>query len=138
MATARMNCPYGWPLEAAHKIQVCRKGDGSGNWRCGKGWKRLDGAPYCKPSKRARQQQATGTQGSPLFALSPPSLVVGSVLAETRPDFVCVNLDFWPDAKQCSQQDCVLFFSLGGRSAPDPPEIFAEDFRKQNPLEHPL
>ena len=108
MATARMNCPYGWPLEVAHKIQVCRKGDGSGNWRCGKGWKRLDRAPYCKPSKRARQQQATGTQGSPLFALSPPSLVVGSVLAETRPDFVCVNLDFWPDAKQCSQQDCVV------------------------------
>ena len=66
MATARMNCPYGWPLEVAHKIQVCRKGDGSGNWRCGKGWKRLDRAPYCKPSKRARQQQATVTQGSPL------------------------------------------------------------------------
>ena len=106
MATARMDCPYGWPLEVAHKIQVCRKGDGSGNWRCGKGWKRIDSAPYCKASKRLRQQQATGAQGSPLFALNPPSLVVGSVLAETRPDFVCVNLDFWPDAKQCGQRDC--------------------------------
>ena len=101
-----MNCPYGWPLEVAHKIQVCRKGDGSGNWRCGKGWKRIDSAPYCKASKRFRQQQAMGAQGSPLFALSPPSLVVGSVLAETRPDFVCVNLDFWPDDKQCGQRDC--------------------------------
>ena len=101
-----MDCPYGWPLEVAHQIQVCRKGDGSGNWRCGKGWKRIDKAPFCKASKRFRQQQATGAQGSPLFALSPPSLVIGSVLAETRPDFVCVNLDFWPDAKQCGQRDC--------------------------------
>jgi hypothetical protein len=98
-----MTCPYGWPLEVAHRVQVCRKGDGSGNWRCGKGWKRIEEAPYCKASKRLRQQ---GAQGPPLFALNPPSLVVGRVLAATRPDFVCVNLDFWPDAKQCGQRDC--------------------------------
>ena len=101
-----MNCPDGWPLELTAAIQVCRRADLSGNWRCGKGWKRMDAAPYCVRSKRLCQQQTTTAEGSPLIALNPPSLIVGEVLAETRPDFVCVNLDFWPDAKQCSQRDC--------------------------------
>ena len=44
----RMECTIGWPLEVTHQTRVCRRADGSGNWRCGTGWKRMDKAPFCK------------------------------------------------------------------------------------------
>lgn len=41
-------CIDGWPIEIGNNLQVCRKDDGSGNWRCAPGWARVRGPPYCR------------------------------------------------------------------------------------------
>lgn len=94
------NCPPDWPLQATERMQVCRKADGSGHWGCAAGWRRLEHLPYC------RRRRGTGAAKPPIYALRPASLIIGATQAETRPDYVCVNLDFWPDAKQCREPEC--------------------------------
>ena len=72
---------------------VCRRADG--HWTCGHGYRRrrlANHPPYCR-SKRDNNDPVSELQ---------PLLVVGATQATTRSEFVCVNLDYWPDAKQCT------------------------------------
>ena len=93
-----MRCAAGFVLEHTEHKKVCRRAgadglpDGSGHWKCGRGFQPSEAPPYCvRSARRQPRRRHRSEQSSVSREVVSATLLLGDVRAHTRPDFVCVN-----------------------------------------------